>query len=112
MPALRNSLRQDRGYTESCLPRTMDLANENRDLIEPKLDPSTEKFPFQDRVLIWLAPYWLGDVEQFHSGDGNSMDSNHEEYKLSRFDEHYSKVLGLVIQAKKILTPSVVRARF
>ena len=97
MPALRNSLRQDRGYTESCLPRTMDLANENRDLIEPKLDPSTEKFPFQDRVLIWLAPYWLKDVEQFHSGDGNSMDANHEEHKLSRFDDHYSQVLGVAI---------------
>ena len=83
---------QVRHFTESCLPSTMGLANRRKSQITCVLDESTAMFPFEDRVLIWLAPYWRKETEAFHQSDGPGM-SEFEAHKLSRFDEQYWQTL-------------------
>lgn len=80
-------------FTESCLPSTMGLANRRKAQLIFELDKSTHGFPFEDRVLIWLAPHWRGEIEAFHKSDGRGMHDTFEEHQLSKFDEHYWRML-------------------
>lgn len=87
----RTYLEQQAPFAESCLPSTMALAKQNRTRILPLLDNPTRKFPFEDRVLIWLHAIWQEDVENFHRSNGKGMAEtfNDATHKLRKFDDYY-----------------------
>jgi len=88
-------LGQQSHYAEFCLPLTMKLAKRNKARILPMLDDDTIRYPFADRVLIWLHPIWKEDIVNFHYFGGLGMDEMFRDapHKLLKFDKHYRKKL-------------------
>ncbi len=88
-------LEQQSHYTEFCLPLTMKFAKRNKFRILPMLDDDTGRYPFEDRVLIWLHPIWKEEVAKYHSSGGLGMDEMFRDapHKLLKFDKHYRKKL-------------------
>ena len=83
------SLHQEPSFSESCLPKTMAVARRHRRRIlrELKLTPPT--WPFEDRVLVWLAPHWTDDVAKYHASSGREMAKRFDADQLLHLDEHY-----------------------
>jgi hypothetical protein len=71
----------------------MGLANRAKTLISQELDKSTGMFPFEDRVLIWMAPHWQKEIETFHCSTGVAMNDDFDGHQLSKFDQHYLQTL-------------------
>jgi hypothetical protein len=61
-------------FSDSSLPATMALATAFKPQIEPRLKRIPGKWPFQDRVLVWLATKLRKEVERFHAAEGEAMD--------------------------------------
>jgi len=64
------SVWQERAYSESYLPLTTKTAEESRALIDKEIREFPKGWPFQDRVLVWLAPTFREDVRHFHRDNG------------------------------------------
>jgi hypothetical protein len=61
-------------YSETCLPLTMRLARAARRGIEPMLGDIPRDWPYEDRVLVWLAPSLRENVVAYWNLRGPSME--------------------------------------
>jgi hypothetical protein len=80
----------------SALPTTMRLARRHRKSVLDKVRHTDSKWPFEDRVLVWLDSFWAADVAAFHVGNAQSMAERFDDYQLSRIDKHYSEQLRAI----------------
>src|SRR5688500_18566555 len=73
-------LRQEISCTESCLPETMSIAEQSKDLLAPLLRYSPRAWSFGDMVLVLLAPDFRADIRRHYLNTGptmmNMFDSN------------------------------------
>jgi hypothetical protein len=81
-------------YSESCLPRTMELAMQTKRLISAELRGINRKWAFEDRVLVWVAEYWSKDVEEYYRAGTRTMAEQFSPHQIEHFDEAYRQVLG------------------
>jgi hypothetical protein len=44
-------------------------------------------WPFEDRVLAWLAPHFSGPIEEFHERAGRRLDRHHGGHLIEALDE-------------------------
>jgi hypothetical protein len=86
--------------TCSCLPRTMGVARKYRRRVSSALGNLEVGVPFDDRVLVWLAPTWISPVRAFHDRSGEGMRSMLSESELTGLDHELyrelKKRLGIV----------------
>jgi hypothetical protein len=80
------SVSQERSYAEFYLPLTIKSAEQSRTLIEPETSEFPKAWPFQDKVLVWLAPTFRDDVSYFHRNNGPNIDGLFEEHQLNHLD--------------------------
>jgi len=85
-------------FSESCLPRTMTLAQQNRRTVVGLIGKGDRGWPFSDRVLVWLAPHWREDIEKFRSSSADSMTRRFDQHQLAKLDLHYEIQLRLRLQ--------------
>jgi len=88
------SVSQERSYAESYLPLTIKSAEQSRTLIEQETSEFPKGWPFQDKVLVWLAPIFRDDVRHFHRNNGPSIDGLFEEHQLNHLDRDLAKQLS------------------
>lgn len=93
IPGPNFSVRQEISFSESCLPKTMAIALRHKRRIAAKLGPNGEDWPFEDRVLIWLAEHWSEDIAGYHTGSGAEMARRFDPDQLEHLDDHYSEKL-------------------
>lgn len=92
--ALRPTMQQELVFSSSSLPATMDLAAAFRPLIKVRLGNISARWPFEDRVLVWLIPGLRKDVELFHGADGPAMDQVFGQEQLANLDGHFFRILA------------------
>jgi hypothetical protein len=85
-PQQRITLLQRAPFTISCLPLMVELAHLFRREIEPSLHPDYRRWPFDDRVLVWLMPVFLSDAVAYHEDHGPPMVELYRSYHLTDFD--------------------------
>ncbi len=74
-------------FARTCLPLTMALAFSHRAKVEPLLKGTPVDWPFEDRVLVMLAPGFKADVVAFRSGTGMPMETAFLPFQLAHLDE-------------------------
>lgn len=87
------SVSQERAYSESYLPLTMKTAEQSKGLIEQEVQQFPRGWPFQDKVLVWLAPTFREDVRHFHRNNGPSIAGIFKEHQLEHLDKDLAKQL-------------------
>ena len=96
------SVLQEKAFSECDLPLTMKIAEHSKKLLIPKLHQFPREWPFQDRVLVWIASTFREDVAKFHSRNGPCMAAIFEEHQIQHLDEDLSKRLcGLLRKLPK-----------
>ena len=71
----------------------MGVAKRYRKAVLPRLAGIEEELPFEDRVLLWLAPDWSDDVQKYHRANGKALAEWLQPHQLEHLDEHYYSVL-------------------
>lgn len=71
----------------------MALAWRCRRRLAGELSCTDEAWPFEDRVLVWLAEHWRDDVARYHRDAGHDMAKRFEPHQLAHIDEHYREKL-------------------
>ena len=80
-------------FSRSCLPRTMALAQGHRRTLKVLIGEGNRRWPLGDRVLVWLAPHWREDIENYRSSSAGNMVERFAQRQLDRMDEHYEREL-------------------
>ena len=75
------------------LPDTMKMAQLFRDVLEPLLDAVHLGWSYGDRVLLWLAPCFKGDLERFYKEDSTSLEGLFDPTGLEHMDRDFSTLL-------------------
>src|SRR5215216_5183951 len=70
---LESSIVQERTYSEYYLPLTMKVALQSKDILMPELRQFPIGWPFEDKVLVRIAPTFREDVRSFHRGVGSNI---------------------------------------
>ncbi len=87
-------LSQETAFTQTALPMTMSLAQALKSVIAGRLGRHTEKWPFEDRVLVWLEPSLQDDVDRFHSSSGPTMADIFKSWQVEHLDQDFSRRLA------------------
>ena len=101
-------LSQEDAFTQTALPMTMSLAKALKSVIAGRLGRHTEKWPFEDRVLVWLEPSLRDDIERFHSSSGPNMVGIFKSWQVERLDQDFFR--NLAERAEEI-QPGVITLR-
>lgn len=82
-------------FSASCLPRTIALAQRFQGSLMGRLPPLNALMPFEDRVLLWLAPNWAEDVVAFHAAARrrSGLIDRFTPNQVEHFDEVYEREL-------------------
>jgi hypothetical protein len=72
-----------------CLPETLGLARKYRKRVREQFGSTPSDWPFQDRVLAWIAPEWIPKIEAFHSQGASGMQDELSGAELARLDARY-----------------------
>jgi hypothetical protein len=99
--AQKQSLRLEKYFTETCLPRTKTIAFDSCELLLPLVRTYPSSWSFVDKVVVMLAPGLREEVEKYYANEGKCMD---EIYLLSQI-EYLDQLLARDLKAKlKTLT--------
>ena len=88
-------IQQERSYSESCLPKTIELALQNKAKILSFLGEENKGWPFEDRVLVWLVPSFYSDVHKYHRETGPSMTAIFKPHHIEHFDSDFREKLAM-----------------
>ncbi|MEI7969565.1 MAG: hypothetical protein WCJ69_11300 [Betaproteobacteria bacterium] len=80
---------QEHRFCGSSLPLTMKLAWNRRATLSSCLRNSSPRWPYQDRVLCWIAPGHLADVIRFHDSGGPSLPDLRAPQEMAALDAHF-----------------------
>ena len=95
-------------FNDAVLPGTIELASLVRPLLERHLKTPTT-WPFEDRVLVHLAPHFNGHTSRFHERGGTRLDRLHGSLMLRRLDEELFDLLSAEVD--RLLALHVRRLR-
>lgn len=102
-------LRQEREFSASCLPLTMELA----DLLRQDLHRLFQEFPrkwrVHDRVLALLVPSLIEDITGFYSGSGPPMADMFSAHQIDHLDRDLLRGLLTVVEAVRPGTVSSLK---
>ena len=107
----KTTLRQEAPFAESCLPKTMKIAIEFRELLFPLLSSYPSSWSFIDKVFVMLTPAFEADVTKFYANKGLCMAKIYTKAHLERFDELLTKHLLEKIETIKLEKESVYKLR-
>lgn len=94
--------RQEAPFAESCLPKTMKIAIDSRDLLFPLLKSYPSSWSFIDKIFALVAPVFEKDIENFYKNKGNCMAEMFSNLQVERFDKIVSQNLSEKIEAIKL----------
>ena len=94
-----------RSYAGSCIPQTLNLANEFKDYLSSKLADANipEIWQFEDRIFIWLLPNFKKDVNNYYSEKGPNLYDMFQEHQIKHIDEELLRMLKEELENDKNL---------
>lgn len=107
----KTTLRQETPFAESCLPKTMKIAIDSRELLFPLLTSYPSSWSFIDKVFIMLTPFFEGNVIKFYARKGLCMAEICSEVQIEGFDKILSQLLLEKIEIIKLENNSVYKLR-
>jgi hypothetical protein len=96
---------QERTFTETYLPLTMEMANHVKELLLPMLDMFPRTWPFEDRVLAWLVPSLADDIKVFHDSFGDALNDVFQDHQINHMDNTF---LNILIKRLKSINPEII----
>jgi hypothetical protein len=99
-------LRQETPFAESCLPRTMKIALESRELLLPLLRSYPSSWSFIDKIFVMLASVFREDVAKFYANKELCMAKIYSSMQIERFDKILARDLLEKIEALKLKNKS------
>ena len=87
-------------HVNSCLPLTFELANipNIKRVILKYFGGINCKWPFEDRVLVWVVPNFIDEVKNFHNNNGPGMEGLYNKGQIELLDEDILKTLIVKIE--------------
>ena len=87
-------------HVNSCLPLTFELANvpNIKRVILKYFGGINCKWPFEDRVLVWVVPNFIDEVKNFHNNNGPDMEGLYNKSQIELLDEDILKALIVKIE--------------
>jgi hypothetical protein len=107
----KTTLRQEAPFAESCLPKTMKIAIESRELLFPLLSSFPSSWSFIDKVFVMLTPFFEGNVIKFYAKKGLCMAEICNSKQIEGFDKILSQVLLEKIETIKLENNSAYESR-
>jgi len=83
----KQSLEQERSFTELCVPELMSLANRRKDSVSVLIRDLPHEWSPGDRVLVAVSPSFRKDVEAFYAGKGKCMTEMFEPHQVRSIDK-------------------------
>jgi hypothetical protein len=80
------SFQFEKSYTETSLHATASKAKLSRKVLELSLGEFPKEWPFMDKVLVLLFPFFEEDVRGFHEDKGPSMNDLFKENQIETID--------------------------
>ena len=102
---LLGKILQERTFAETSLPLTMEMANHVKELLIPMLDTFPRSWPFDDRVLAWLAPTLADDIKVFHDSSGHTMNEVFQDHQINHMDNTF---LNILINRLETINPELI----
>jgi hypothetical protein len=90
----------------SCLPGLSTACAARTAAIESALPPGTHHWPFIDRVLAWLVPDLVADIEAFHAGTGATLPALLKLHQIEHLDGELATALAERVPAPPTLEPT------
>jgi len=75
------------GYIKSCLPKAIKLAKKHKYIIIDNIKHINPKWPFEDRILVWLLPNMENEVNNYHNDKGLEMVKLFQSGQILSLDE-------------------------
>ena len=79
----KTTLRVERYFTETCLPKTKDIAFNSSEVLLPLVRSYPNSWSFIDKVVVMLAPKFREEVEAYYANEGECLE---EMFKLSQIE--------------------------
>jgi len=99
-------MQQESSFVESCLPKTMALAEKHKDSILNDPMMRNHNWSFSDRVLVWLLPSYHAVVNQYYQENGRQMLAQLGTQDIEKIDSATLRIL-----ANKLLGMTAQRIR-
>jgi hypothetical protein len=103
---LSPTVTQDNAFALSSLPLTMELANKTKSILLPKIKNIPIKWPYEDRILVWLGPSFFEYVNNYHSGAEKGLMQLLNLHQVEHLDQTFLK--NLLSKFRKI-RPGIIR---
>ena len=108
----KTTLRQDAPFAESCLPKTMKIALDSRELILPLLCALPSSWSFIDKVFVMLAAVFREDVAKHYANKGQCMAKMYHCLQIERFDKILARDLLEKIENMKLKKEPRVKSQW
>lgn len=97
-------VRQELGFSDSCFPLTLELANQVKPLISPLL-PRRYAWHFEDRVVLWLSDELEPDLNEYYRRSGPPFI---EKYPIQRAEKLDMQLLRELCVRLEMLKPGIL----
>ncbi|MBK8467029.1 MAG: hypothetical protein IPL32_14505 [Chloracidobacterium sp.] len=97
----KTSLRVEKHFTESCLPKTKAIGFESSELLLPLLRSYPSSWSFIDKVVVMLVPDCLQHVEEYYANEGKRMEEMYPSSQIQYIDQLLARDLCKKIEDLK-----------
>lgn len=94
----KTTLRVEKYFTETCLPRTKDIAFNSSDLLLPLVRSYPSSWSFIDKVVVMLGPEFRKEVEAYYANEGECMEELFKPSQIQYLDQLLARDLSKVIE--------------
>lgn len=95
------ALRLEKYFTESCLPKTKEVAFNSSELLLPLVRSYPSSWSFVDKLFVMLAPKFREDVEQYYAHGGECLEDMFKLSQIQYLDQLLARDLSKKIEEMK-----------
>ena len=106
---LSTTIFQDPSFSLSGLPLTTEKANLEKSVLLPEIKAFPRAWSYEDRILVWLAPVFRADVEEYHSESGKPLSQLLQSHQIEHLDQTFLKRLSARLGELKPVKIGVVK---
>ena len=94
----KTTLRVEKYFTETCLPRTKEIAFNSSEVLLPLVRSYPVLWSFIDKVVVMLAPKFREEVEAYYANEGECMEKMFKISQIEYLDQLLARDLSEKIE--------------
>ena len=94
----KTSLRVEKYFTETCLPKTKEVAFNSSELLLPLVRSYPSLWSFIDKIVVMLAPKFQEEVEAYYANEGECMEKMFRLSQIEYLDQLLARDLSEKIE--------------